>query len=399
MMHDLAAKMGWMFHHGERMNREITLLAAFRLEMEKNGGDEEAAAKYAMWANERAHFNYDPADAARIFRGWPAQMAMQFKKYPRAMLYLWAKSSVDMIKGLKKDSSPETQKAGREAAATLGGLFFMQVAFAGAFGLPMMGVIAGIMNIIGSALDDDPDLPFDIEKESRLKLAEWGGDAFATAIVKGAFNAATPLNLSPRMSMENPFFRPADDDLAGKDVYLHYAGEALGPGLGIAARLLISFDDLKKGELLRAAEQALPKAAADPIKAYRYATENAQTLHHELIKDMTPQEVFMQMLGFGSSDLELKQTMKGYAKYEEKMLGEKRQSLVNQYILAKEQGNELPTEEITEWNYNHPYWKIEKSQLVSSMRTRKKHEKTIEDVGFSVNPKLKYLNTKYGSRD
>ena len=402
-MHDLANLMGMPFHHGERMNREVTLMAAFRLARAKNlkGGMErheanEAAAQYALWANERAHFNYDPADAARIFRGWPAQLMLQFKKYPRAMMFLWAKSASDMIKGYKEGATPEQKEEGREAARTLGALALTQVAFAGVFGMPMVGIAASLLNIIGGAVDDD-DEPFDIEKETRVKLTELGGEAFATAIIKGAFNASTPINLSSRMDLSDPFLRPPEQGTEGKDLAMHYLEQVAGPSGGILVRLATMGQRLGDGEVLRAAEHALPKAFGDLIKAYRFQTEGAQTLHHEMIKEMSPAEVFAQALGFSSSGLEVKQTFKAYAKQSEKFIRERRQDLENKYVLAKERGDDLPDEEIGDWNDRHPQWPITRDNLMKSKKTREKHLKEVEEHGFSLNHKLMYLYERYNS--
>jgi hypothetical protein len=301
-----------------------------------------------------------------------------------------------MIKGRMENATDAEKQEGREAARTLGALALTQVAFAGAFGLPMVGVASTLLNILGGAIDDD-DEPFDIEKEARIKLTELGGEEFATAVIKGAFNAATPLNLSSRMDLSDPFLRPPEQGVEGKDLAMHYLEQVAGPSGGILVRLATMGQRLGDGEALRAAEQALPKAFGDLVKAYRYQTEGAQTLHHEMIKEMTPAEVFAQALGFSSSGLEVKQTFKAYAKGTEKFIREHRQDLENKYVLAKERGDDLPTDEIDDWNDRHPEWKIEPKNLAQSEKTRGKHLKEVEEHGYSINPKLMYLYDRYNS--
>lgn len=396
-LRDFNKKLSWIFHHGERANREITLLAAFDLEFARTG-DEMKALDYAREANNRAHGDYAPANAPRIFRGWPAAIALQFKKYSQMMLFLWGKAAADHLNGWQKlPEGPEREAArtaSREAGKTLAGLFVMQGAFAGMMGMPLAGALTVVLNALGDALDDD-DEPFDIWKEARTALTEMGGETFATTVCKGAINAFTPVNAADRMSLSDVIFKPPLQEMEGRDLATHYLAEMTGPGGGILVKLMQSASLIGDGEMFRAAEQAMPKVVADTLKAYRYSTEDARTMNGDLIKEMEPIEILLQMGGFSSSALEVAQTEKSYAKGAEKSIGEARQKLINNAVRAKEAGEPVDQDTITSWNARHPTWKIYTENISRSAQTKKENEKRRGDRGYAVNPKLAYMYEKF----
>jgi len=60
--------LGWTFQNSERFNREVTLIAAFNLEMEKNGGDVDGAIRYALDLVTQAHGTVLTETSPRIFQ-------------------------------------------------------------------------------------------------------------------------------------------------------------------------------------------------------------------------------------------------------------------------------------------------------------------------------------------
>lgn len=406
---ELSKKMGWMFHHGERLNREVTLLAAFRASLDGNQALKdgkmayltalEQAEDYARTITNDSHLEYSPENAARIFRGWPAGIALQFKKYSQGMLYLWAKNVKASLKEWKsmpygteaeKTARDAAQQKAEEAKHTLAGLFVMQVAVSGAFGLPLTGAMAVLIDGLANLFDpdDDDDKPYDVRKNARIMLTEHFGETIATAVTKGFVNAATPLNLADRTELANVLFRDNLQDLEGKDQMTSWLASLFGPTGGIAQRVWTGLGLVSDGEFGRGIEQLLPKFASDVVQAGRFAAEGARSLNDVKLKDMAPTEVAQKALGFGSSSLEEKYFYRGAEKEDESAIRDARSKLLHKAAQAVMDKEPVPWDDIKAWKRKHPGAAIEKANIMASVRTSRSNEKKRGDKGYYVNPKI-----------
>jgi len=410
-LHELTKSMGWMFHHGERANREMTLLAAYRLERDKLAKDpnttpgtlHERAMAYAREVNTKAHFDYTAENAARLFRGPLAGVAFQFKKYQQSMLWLWGSTAAGRIAYAKNaweklPPGPERdalQQEIKEAARTFNALFVLQGAFAGALGMPLTGAIMVILNMIGNLVPGDDDEPWDTERELRTTLTDWFGETGATLLTKGIGNALTPINLADRTSMHDLLFRQPIMELEGRDAATNYLASLTGPFGSILQNVAEGLKLGSDGHVYRAFEQSVPKVIKDVMKAGRYAMEDARSLDGQKIKDINAAEAFLQALGFSSSNLEVRYAERGYTKAAEHAITDLRNSLVSKAAHAKLDGEPLPRVEIVEWNKKHPNWPIKADSIKRSIKAIQEHTKNRQERGYEVNPKLGYLVDKY----
>lgn len=388
-LQDFAKWAGWGFHFGERANREITLMAAYRLARSTGATHDEAIAA-ARQLNNTAHGDYSSENAARIFRGWPAQIALQYKKYVQMQLYLWGSTAMNAIRLINDRSSKE----GREAARTLGGLFVMQSAFAGMMGLPLMGMASAIINAIGGIFDDE-DEPFNVEEEIRVWLAQNFGETWATAVMKGGLNALTPVNIGDRLSLRDVVFRDPMVELEGRDAATNMLASLFGPTGGTIQRLYESGKLLNDGEVLRAAENATPKFISDVFKAGRYFSEDARSLNHQMLKEMTTMENLFQLAGFSSSALEVKYAERGMTKKREANIGEYRKKLINDAVRAEEEGEYFDWSVIEDFNEKYPTKAIVPDSIRKSEERRAEYEERSEDRGYAIDPKLEFLYEEY----
>jgi hypothetical protein len=397
-VHNLSMKAGWMFHHGERFNREVTLMANFRLATE-SGMDFSQAIEYARSVNNRAHLDYSSENASRIFRGATAKIAFQFKKYQQGMLYLWIKSATDALGKVDPDNYPNGKNDDGykadvekriEARGTFMALLAMQSALAGTMGLPMVGMISVIYGMIGQALGDEDD-PWDLEKDYRLGLSKLFGDQAGEALAKGLVNTFTDINLASRLDMKDIFFREPMKELEGRDAATAYAAQLLGPTGGSLAKLWQGFSFFAEGQPLRGAEAITPKFLGDLAKAARYATEGAKTLDGLPLKDMKDTESFMQAVGFGSSKLERMYAERDFVKKDEIAISTVRSKLVHRAAQAKIAREPVPMMEIRAFNMKHPTDQIKNAHILASKRAIKRNTKARGDRGYTVNRKLNYL--------
>ena len=285
---------GFGFHESERLNREVTYLAAFRVARRSGLGFEEAV-DYAADVLDKTHLDYSAKNRNRFMRGDMARVALQFKSYSQGMMYLWLRSAYSAFFA-KNISKAERLEARRYLAMQAG----VQIAFAGALGLP----IGGLMLAAQAALTGDDDDPWDFEAELRQALADLFGVDIGRGIAKGAGNFFGPADLHTRLSERDLLWRDQDKDFEGHEILSNFIHNLAGPSVGVVWNILDGLKLMGEGHFERGLEKTVPKFIAAPLKAIRYATEGAKTLKgDELIKDVGLDEVLAQAIGFTPSRL------------------------------------------------------------------------------------------------
>jgi hypothetical protein len=198
-MDKVTALSGWCMHQGERMNREVTMMAAYDLELQRLNGPkataeekaldgkqkEEAAARHAVYMAELTNGGTAAASAPPISQNAIGRVLWMFKSYGVKMNYLLFKVANEALKG----ESPEVRTAARKQLA---GILGQTALFAGLQGLPLFGVVAMIYNLFK---DDDDE--------------EFGGvvrGATGETIYKGLLNSLTGLSIAERVGLSNLIF-------------------------------------------------------------------------------------------------------------------------------------------------------------------------------------------------
>jgi len=100
---------GYIFQNSERLNRELTLLAAFDLEMQKSGNKDLAIQK-AIDLTSKVHSHALPEVGPRLFQDGIGKVAFVFKRFAQAQIYLISKLFFDIFgKKIPKNLSKEEQ--------------------------------------------------------------------------------------------------------------------------------------------------------------------------------------------------------------------------------------------------------------------------------------------------
>nr|HPQ95425.1 PLxRFG domain-containing protein [Thiolinea sp.] len=111
-------KVAHFFQTAELLNREVTLLAAYRL-ARADGMAHHQAVQYAAQATWSSHFDYGNHNRARVMQGNTAKVLLMFKSYSQHMLYHLVRSAYRAGKG---DKIAQRQLLGTLAmTAALGG--------------------------------------------------------------------------------------------------------------------------------------------------------------------------------------------------------------------------------------------------------------------------------------
>lgn len=330
MMTKFNAMSGWMFHHGERMNREVTLVAAYNLELDrlaskvknKEMTQEEAetkAANEAMYINELTNGGISAAAAPRFAQNPIGKIVFMYKRYGVSMYYMMFKTFKEATQG----NTPEERKA---AWKQLGGIVGMSALMAGAQGIPMYGALS----LLYSMFCDDDDEDFDTV--TRKTLGEF--------LYKGPVEYATNLAIAGRITLNDLIIRDTKGGSSAGTFSQQLLQALGGPVVGVADRIQRGYSKFNEGHTMRAMEDLLPSALANGFKGVRYLTEGTTTLRGDPITgDVSTYNAVAQMFGFAPADytrqLEINATEKGI----DKTLSERSTKLKQRYYMAKRNGD------------------------------------------------------------
>ena len=298
---------GWAFHHGERMNREVTMIAAYDLEMQrlqkaiKDGKLSQAmaevkAAEEAVRTVELTNGSIAAAAAPRIAQSSLGKLLFMYKRYGVSMYYMLFKTFKQAI---DKSLPPEERKA---AWKQLGGIYGMSALMAGAQGLPLFGAASMVYALFS---DDDDD---DLGTATRKYIGDFA--------YKGPVEYMTNLAIASRISLNDLIVRDTKQGSEATTFSQQIAQALGGPALGIADRVQRGLSKISEGHIERGIEDLLPAFMANMLKATRYAAEGTQTLRGDPITgDVSAWNVAAQALGFAPADytrqLEMNDRMKG----------------------------------------------------------------------------------------
>ncbi|RZN09626.1 hypothetical protein CWO91_16490 [Bradyrhizobium genosp. SA-3] len=176
----------------EMMNRSVTALATYRLELARGAGHEKAMAKAQETVNNTQGL-YSATNTAPLFNHPVAKLSLQFKKYGQMMYHLIGSN---IGKALRNAEPGERA----EALKTLAGLTATHVAMAGALGLPtepfkylLMGAQAAGLTSTGWS---------DVEDKVRQTASNWFGKTGGEIITKG-LPRALGIDLSSRVGLDS----------------------------------------------------------------------------------------------------------------------------------------------------------------------------------------------------
>lgn len=365
---------GGMLHHTERMNREISLMAAYDLELqrmknkpeanEKNLSQqqlEERAAEAAIYLTEITNGSISAAAAPSIAQTGIGKVLFMYKRYGVSMYYMMFKTAKEAM----ADADPAVRRA---AMAQLGGIFGSAALMAGVKGIPMFGLAAMVYNLLKG---DDED---DFETVTRNYVGELP--------YKGILNPLTGLEISNRVGLSDLIFR---DSMAPKDqgavaTLLELMG---GPVIGSVSRMERGFKTwTEEGDFMRGMEQMLPAAIGNGLKAIRYGTQGANTLRGDpIISEVSPWNVGAQAFGFAPASYVRQLEDNANRKRVDRTIAESKTKLLRQYYMAARLGDQQGVKdvmnEIVKFNKKHPEVGIDADTIIRSINTHMKTTATM----------------------
>lgn len=370
---------GLIFHHGERMNRQISLIASYNLELERmtKGGKKidaaarTEAAKRAVEIAEIMNGGASAGSAPLLAKNSLGKVMFMYKRYGVTMYYMMFKTAREAMKS-------EDKQVRNAAMRQIAGIYASAGLMAGVQGLPMFGIAAAIYNLFKG---DDED---DFETAARKYLGE--------GMFNGAVNYFTGTAVANRIGLSDLLFNSTGFKEQDNAIlsFLQLVG---GPAYGVADRLQQGAKLIMEGETERGLERMAPSGIANAMKGIRFGTEGANTLRGDpIVGDMSTGSAFAQLLGFAPAEytrqLEINANLKNI---ERRATKERTKVLRDYYIAARNGDSEGMSEalgEMLKFNDLHPGAAITAETIQNSMA---QHMRTTQEMyhGVTLNKKLR----------
>jgi hypothetical protein len=395
-----------LFHHSERMIREVSFMSAYDLNRKKMG--HEAALLRAEKEVHEALNNYhrgnrprgigqDAAGKVRFDANAPLGRAgLQFKMFPAFVTTYFIRNAWRMT----KDMDPQARK---EARVQFLGSLAMSMTIAGVMGVPgfsfAMGIIQGLLDLFRGEDDEDPLDERDLELWFRNKWLpqtfggiKIGDHSLADLLDRGVVASLTGYDITSSLSMNNMWFPDVKESATAQAQMQDYLMSLAGPGASLAFKQVpTAIDFFHKGEILRGMEQLMPALIRAPMTAARYAREGAQTSSGAVIKEadeFTMGQLMAQSLGFATEGLQAKR--EEIFKVQGQIIKVKQEKAATVTRLEKElvSGSDSDVETAFEkvFAYNNKNWfdPITKDTVTEAMKRRMKQR---FDRGFPMDKK------------
>lgn len=370
--------MSYVFRSSERMNREVTALAAYMLarniDMDGQAFDPNRQGVSIGKASEEAiRLNYDvngattPETNSRLYQTDIGRIALTFRTHALNMILNLAFSFNQAIESINANqpNAAERKLLRSIARKKLLYIFGSTYMLAGIKGLPLFGAA----EVLASLLMGDDDEPYDLEQEVL--------DSVGTLGLNGPVNELLNIDIASRTGFYGLLWRDDPKRLAEVGVPVYILERLAGPTYGLVEAARRGFNDLADGELVRASEALTPAPIRNMIKGMRYGIEGAQTRDGlPIVEDVNAYNSMMQVLGFAPADLAVAQSQRGATYQVSEKLKNRRVALLTNLYAARKAGNpeamQKALEDIQAFNDANPSYRITGDTITKSYSERER---------------------------
>jgi hypothetical protein len=388
-----------LFHHSERMSREIMNMAAFDLayaDNVKKGMAPGVGGKAFTEAIETAKDltmmsigDFTRASKPPILTGPLTRIVFQFKQYSLLMTYNLLRNTMIGFNPKRAGLTEEQKAEAREARRRMYGVVGMTALFAGLKGVPIFTATSMMAEVINSIFGDDEEEEFIFEYWLQQYLTDTvGGDA-AAALMTGLISNATNTALSERMSLDlvDLWLRDGMYQKSAEDAMKEQFLALLGPSVSIVMSGGKAMDLYDEGKFDRALEAVSPTILRNLQIVGRYVREGeAATARGITIDDdISYSDLFVRALGFTPEDIMRKQKIMIDRKGIEMKIETRREHLLSGLYTALHYGDDdmydRTMEKILEFNEAFPEVAIENDTINSSLERKLKDKAKQEALG------------------
>lgn len=350
----------WGFHHTERLNREVTFLAAYRLARQKGVAHDQAIidAGDLTW---KTHFDYSNTSRPRLMHNDIMKILLVFRNFQLNMLFR-------LFRDVHQVFSADSKEAKKEALTQLAGISGMMMINAGITGTWLYGLAMVLAGMFTG--DDDP------EEELKKAMVNSLGPNLAGLALYGVPGHTTGTALSESVGMPDLWFRSPDSEMEGEDAMNFWISQMLGAVHAIGAQFVRGYGQIKKGEEYRGIETMMPKMLKDPMKAYRYGTEGAKNMKGDTVAEVEWSDVVKQALGFTPARISEQYKINNLNYNKQTRIQKGRKELLDQYYKADKENDEKEIAEIDKrietFNEQNPDSVIMPKHIIASIKAREK---------------------------
>lgn len=401
-----ATVMTSLFHHSERMIREVTFMTSYRLYRKDTNPDtkkkytHEEALRAAEAETKEALGNYHASNRPRglianaerqvlINAHKPTGRAiLQFKMFPAFVTTFFVRNAYRMFAGL---DAKDRAKAMTQFVGTL----TMSTALAGYVGVPgasmAMGAIQGAMNVVRDLMgDDDEDDPLEKRNLELWFRNVWLPQTFGNVKIgdhtldevldRGLIATMTGYDISSSLSMNNMWFPDVKESATAAATVQEYLLSMMGPGASLTLKQVPqAIDYFGKGETMRGVEQLAPAFARGAFTAYRYGEEGALTSTGSAIKEaeeFTQGQLLAQSMGFATTGLVAQRETIFKLQGEILKVRQERTKLLDRLDLEINKGDDEDVEKVLEkiqkFNSRNPFAMIKYENIKQSLEKQGK---------------------------
>ncbi len=370
--------MSYVFRSSERMNREVTALAAYMLarNIDVNGqafDPNRQGVSVGKASEEAIRLNYDvngattPETNSRLYQTDIGRIALTFRTHALNMILNLAFSFNQAIETINAGQPNEAERRLVRSIARKKLLYIFGSTYmlAGIKGLPLFGAA----EVLASLLMGDDDEPYDLEQ---IVL-----DSVGTLGLNGPVNELLNVDIASRTGFYGLLWRDDPKRLAEVGVPVYILERLAGPTYGLVEAARRGFNDLADGELVRASEALTPAPIRNMIKGMRYGIEGAQTRDGlPIVEDVNAYNSMMQILGFAPADLAVAQAQRGATYQVSEKLKNRRVALLTNLYAARKADNteamEKAFEDIRKFNEANPSYRITGDTISKSYKERER---------------------------
>ena len=320
--------MGWVFQNSERMNREVTFLAAYELAKAKGLSKEDAIEK-AIKTVELAGGASMSETGPGFFQTGFGKVAGTFKRFALAQLFLQGRLFKQAFKGATKEER-------RIAQVQFLGMLGAQLVFTGLKGMPFFGALSFLAGMI---LGDEDD-PFDIDKI----ILQSFGTTTGNILNRGAMSYIFGIDIGSRAEV-GMIFKYDPKRMAEIGPALYAIEQAGGPTMGTANNFYEGYKLFSEGKIMRGIEKVSPAFARGPERAVRYLTEGVKNGKGLTIaEDPNSWNIFAQVFGFTPTYINEALTTNAIRDKMARKASERRSNLLDQLYEADQLGPDAVNE-------------------------------------------------------
>lgn len=387
-------------HYIETVTRISSVLAAYRLELAQARRDEQGisedarrmkAVQYAARISREALVDFTPGGSPIMMKGNNqalAKMAMQYKRFAIAMLYLYSKTGWDAF-------NASNLKDRAEARKTFAAMMGAQFAIAGGLsGLPV-ALLAKMAASLWPTEDDDESAE---EKLNRLADTLAGGNpTLSMALRKGPLAALTGADFSRKMGLSDLIILNTSqlfEELKPHEKLSTQVANALMPSLGFVDRMHDGGEMISNGDLIGGVFKLLPKTPATDIYAAIQAEENGMTSKDKASKvsplEYQPSDLVFKAMGIPPLLETLKWEASDVYNSRENPKTDERERILDAWVIAAKkndaEGKADAQSKIDEYNQSLPAgfekYKIKPQDKFSRTQSSRKGEKKLTETGI-----------------